>query len=542
MKLRVMQMAVLLSGTAILSSLSMRASGFESAGQPKARIALRVLPRSACRLQEAKPFAVERTKASGVWYNRPAGSAYFGSLVVGNQSWYIPNYTILLVPPFRNVTYTNQCTDKDGSYWSVGGQDVAADDSRLDGQGNLTMSYQPVDGTFQPMPQLIQQKDTFSLGIENSRFAGNGVTVTGLGSMTFNNPTQTYMSVEGMDYAYGSIDIPTDDKTYHMGGLLQIFDKPISPMWINEVAMLALSKKDTAIAKGATLTLEIRNIVTNSGRDLVGDQVLASLTCDSLSYSWKNNGTLLGKLIFTNDDFRTNGLLLNDKFAVVVRGFHNDGVTVGLPIQADYASDVTSPTQILLVDDNQQEQTFTVNYGDGFHAPIEFNALFDGIRVDTLDNFNILRVSSDGKSIYTDGTNGTGANFAFAYTARQWNNADGTSNYTMDLPSWVTSVKVNDSFRQNSSVSPGCEMLQFTCDPLPEGVTGRTAKLWIKGKGVTAAKPIILLQGDAKLTDGIGWITAKAAASQRVYNLNGQRVAASYHGIVIKNGKKVLVK
>lgn len=501
---------------------------------------LPVLPREACRLQAAQPRTAWRTKESGVWYGRPQGTAYLGSLVVGDMAWYIPNYTILLVPPFTDVTYVSQCEPTAGAYWSLGGQDVAAGDSRVNGHGDLTLAYQPVDGAFQPMPLLIQQQDTFTLGIENPRFAGSGVTVNGLGSMTFNNPTQTYMSVQGMTYAYGSIDIPYDGHNYHMGGLLQVFDKPVAPMWIDGVGMLALSNQDTPFTGDAALTLEIRNVVTRDGHDLVGDDILASLTASHLSYSWTNNGTLLGKLVFTSDSLRARGLLIDDRFAVVVRGFHDEGVNVGLPIQADYSSDTASPTQILLVDDSGEEQSFTVNYGEGYHAPIEFNGVFDGIRVDTLDHFNILRVSDDGRRIYTDGTNGTGANFALAYTAMPWNNDDGTANYTIALPSWVTAVKADDSFRQNASVDPGCEMLQFTCEPLPEGITGREAELWIEGKGVTADKPIILLQGDAQVADGISRLRTSARSGHRFYNLGGQPVGAQSHGIVISEGRKTV--
>lgn len=190
-------------------------------------------------------------------------------------------------------------------------------------------------------------------------------------------------------------------------------------------------------------------------------------------------------------------------------------------------------------DENKNIQNFTINYGNGYHAPIEFNGLFDGIRVDTLQGFNVLRASDDGSKIYTEGSNGTGADFAFAYTAQKWNNDDGTENYTVEHPSWVTSIKVNDSFRTNSSVDPGCEMLLFTCEPLPTGTKGRAAKLWIYGKGVTSDIPIILFQGDAKLSDGIYSVYSFAeVVPVRKYNVAGQPVGANYHGIVIANGKK----
>ena len=55
-------------------------------------------------------------------------------------------------------------------------------------------------------------------------------------------------------------------------------------------------------------------------------------------------------------------------------------------------------------------------------------------------------------------------------------------------------------------------------------------------------------EGEAKLNfiggeaTGINGINAAEAADGAIYNLAGQKVNAAYKGIVIKNGKKFLVK
>ena len=78
---------------------------------------------------------------------------------------------------------------------------------------------------------------------------------------------------------------------------------------------------------------------------------------------------------------------------------------------------------------------------------------------------------------------------------------------------------------------------------MPNDITGRTATIWLKGKGLTASTPIILLQGNAALT-GINGIENNTATldNGRVYNLAGQQVGSDYKGIVLKNGKKCLKK
>ena len=42
--------------------------------------------------------------------------------------------------------------------------------------------------------------------------------------------------------------------------------------------------------------------------------------------------------------------------------------------------------------------------------------------------------------------------------------------------------------------------------------------------------------------DGIQEVSASSASSEMLHNLSGQKVSANYKGIVIKNGRKILVK
>lgn len=114
-------------------------------------------------------------------------------------------------------------------------------------------------------------------------------------------------------------------------------------------------------------------------------------------------------------------------------------------------------------------------------------------------------------------------------------------NYYWDVDaenSWVRGVSVDDSQYE----SKGLYGLLFACDPLPAGVAGRSATIWLKGKGVTASTPVILLQGEATLT-GIGSVMNSAVQrSGKTFNMSGQQVDSSYKGMVIKDGKKFFVK
>ena len=54
-----------------------------------------------------------------------------------------------------------------------------------------------------------------------------------------------------------------------------------------------------------------------------------------------------------------------------------------------------------------------------------------------------------------------------------------------------------------------------------------------------ASAKLNFIDGEAT---GINGVNAEAAADGAIYNLAGQKVSAAYKGIVIKNGKKYLMK
>ena len=58
---------------------------------------------------------------------------------------------------------------------------------------------------------------------------------------------------------------------------------------------------------------------------------------------------------------------------------------------------------------------------------------------------------------------------------------------------------------------------------------------------VTAAKSFMAMNMSEAVT-GINNAISEKAADGKMYNLNGQRVSNNYKGVVVVNGKKVLVK
>jgi len=86
-----------------------------------------------------------------------------------------------------------------------------------------------------------------------------------------------------------------------------------------------------------------------------------------------------------------------------------------------------------------------------------------------------------------------------------------------------------------------CDFIGITLEDcsitLPEGGFVSEGNI-INSEGVVATEVIIV----ADLVDAIDGLAADRRASDARYNLSGQRVGRDYRGIVIENGKKVLMK
>jgi hypothetical protein len=169
-----------------------------------------------------------------------------------------------------------------------------------------------------------------------------------------------------------------------------------------------------------------------------------------------------------------------------------------------------------------------------------------------IPDLNVLQVSADGKTVTNDAM---GEGVAMIYIAYPWVDDQDLGNYYIELPEWISDIEFEEITTQSNGyeMRAGYGYASPVCDPLPAGVTGRYALLFVEGKGYTSEAPIIVLQGDASLEE------AKAEAQQLMgikkisktydnslksasFNLAGQKVNSDYKGLVIRNGKKIVVK
>jgi hypothetical protein len=121
-----------------------------------------------------------------------------------------------------------------------------------------------------------------------------------------------------------------------------------------------------------------------------------------------------------------------------------------------------------------------------------------------------------------------------------------------EVPEWITFEVANEDYTTATAVSEttGKEYEYFvngigydlvvTAEPLPEGVLNRTAQVVFFQAG---AKLTVTITQDYDDPDGITSVVAKTPLKNRhAFNVAGQPVDKNYRGIVVKDGKKMIVK
>ena len=540
-----------------------------------------------------------RTKSSGAYYKRPAG-AYYGGFGLNGYGYYAS--TINLVP-WQEVVYDNQIPGKAGVwhqyYYDQSGNnmgDILVNPEATVVDGDYTWSQDP--GRLYYTPTLRLGRDSFCIGEENlyliyykrPQYAGRTLT----DSIGMKNPaddhqryyyngqnygnTAAWGALSDNMYGTGETDVTMQDNSVVMCPCFQVeqvMERPLSNLYVESVVASGCSFKRQPIAEGDTLKCYITNVVRVERTDgtvqlRAGDQIYETLYAvaeDTLGFSMDNadtrNGKTIyeGKILFSKKEVDEFGIEYNvpvvidpndfDEygFAIVIDGFDKSTIDFGVyGWQVNDDVDDVEPGRFSVYNPGTGD-AYTFTYNGCIAMQVGLNAMYDAVEVLDNDNINALRISDDGQTCSTDGAvvgsdNDMGG--AAVYTAQSWFDEDlNEYYYLVDAPEWVSGVMVDESMRDGDSQGQyvGLDFVAVTCDPLPAGVTGRSAKVFIGGRGVVSSVPLYILQGDATLADGINNVeTAPNAKNLRVFNLNGQEVTKATKGVIIQNGKKFVNK
>ena len=500
---------------------------------------------------DAKASVAQRSIEDGVLYGRPRGCYHSVYSFEGG----VPAY---LVPGLAPVTYPNWCTNPGAAVWSVGDTDLS---EYADLDNNLVMTWGP--NLYNDTEQYFLTgyvAPTISVG--NSSFTPDEITaVANAVTPTVNiSPKQKIYSgfEDGPGFGTGSVleqSLINNGKATEITGTVMFFEQPPSPMYTESFELRLISYQEDPLA-GKSLTL---SLYTYEYTDGVGYQLLEKkeeLTCSAAEVA--GNSTLqdgtpywYGGVTFIKETKNDFGDVVADPFtidypyAVKIEGYKQEGVDVQFRlavVEDPYLVETCRPTRFEAVQSDGSKVYYFFGKDYFYTTCMYTNCFFDGVEP-VNEYYTSLYFSWDGKTCGTDhGAVGEdeSVNFIPVVTAAPFFTYDengeavGANYEIVGLPEWL-SVGASDEPREEA----GYSALIFECEPLPEGVLGRYADIYVVGRGgVKNAVPFRIRQGEVA---GIENVEVENNGKAVLYNAAGQRVNNA-NGFVIANGKKTILK
>lgn len=509
-----------------------------------------------------------------VYYLKPAGLPFEATpkngQMFGTSYLYTPgNYEVKFVPVAAPGTQT---------FWHQNVYDMTGNCNSFDRTGKQGRFYSTDnDGNFyvtcrfngaDALPTLVCAKDSFVLSEENYHWGPLDQDLPAVmywyprmksgtqnenesfeRALQFTDDKVNAYSLGGMDngYLFGSGTVSSG--AYTVCGVQQVLEKPAAPLWITDVFLPAISKSDNPLPEGTELTLMITNVETTAeGRKKPGSEVLAEMKCTASNLEAQEDvededGNVFHQwaAVFPIEE---GGMLIDEEFAVVVRGLDQEGVDLGLKgAEIPYYNDVLDPALCIISADGK-ETTANI-YGNNriamsvsFTGKFDFaNGFVDISETDSLD-YGLVQMDKDGKHGVTTASPDQTFEGAVAQVNGSWYGDNKKEEYTLSgLADWVKGYTVD----QEGYSYAGLTVISFTCDPLPADCEGRSCTVLIHGKGVVSTRPITIVQGDATAAVNSAKVEKKNADAP-MYNMAGQRVNKDYKGVVIQNGTKHINK
>ncbi|MCR5270595.1 MAG: hypothetical protein K6D91_06215 [Prevotella sp.] len=555
--------------------------------------------------------ASRRSFQTGVYYKRPAGlmyscfteegGGYYQTYLVSNP--FITPEFVPVVPKSTDFAWHMNMLGKDGV--ATFSEDLTNTD--LCDPETGVLYYGTEFGLSYPLPTLVTAKDSFTIGhtlynkeegtgnrywtdyknyvsrLKSDTIAPHGFYDDHSGSSAFwgllTPKVKVYNKSWQDDYTYlfgtGTCYLD-DDKTLDSlatsVGAAQYFEKPQSPLYVENVFIRALSFASKPIDGDAKLKMVISNALYDKKSDsyYAGEKVIATLECSAEDVEQITDPEAIGDgqvidfvLKFKQKKESLLGVseepfTIDEPFVVTITGFNQEGVDVNLYGITNPDEDELAHGSILM---EYNKKLVSLEYRDAVALPLTFNSCFDYAEPwatasttegKQLTDFNVLLVDADGKTVSNKGMENV--NYTGVSTAFSWFNEDGEENYLVldenqeEAPEWITSISAESTYDEEDGFYDGNTFLSVECETLPQEVKGRYALLFVYGRGYTSKTPLIIVQGEVDDLDqliatlGIENTNVKPVASTKFFNLMGQQTTKAAKGIVVHDGKKFFVK
>ena len=538
------------------------------------------------------PRRAKKSVDNGLYYTIPG--ALYGGWTVDGMGY---AYSMAMVPPFVDVTFANQATDKFACSWFINGNDIT---EYAEENGDYVGNYSPDGWYYTPALQHRKIEGGYQYNEDNywaktGQYDVNDISVSctyspelmmtpvdNHGHRTSNgNVYRNSLAGYGFlstSYLFGTGQVDLEDDgvyDYTAYGFEQTFNPLLAPMYVDEIHINAVTMNDYGpIPAGKS----VKAYIIALDEEGAASELLATFEAtasDTLDFQdkdddWDGHTAYFGSIVYRNTETFTDifgnqtslpaAIPAGVPFRIQFEGMDEEGVSIGAyALWKSEVEDTYIDNGYLLM---KEGRAFT--FVSPLAASIDILGQYEVIDVQTKDflsaesqddfpaadfqGWNVLRVSADGQSVSTAGLVGN-ENYdmgcAFVGTSVPWFDEEGLPNYDVDeelLPEWVEGLQVDTTY-YNSDVLSGYNLVIPVCKPLPEGVTGRSCTLDIFGNaGIAGNNQIIILQGDANL-DGIVEVKAdkKVIRKRGLYNLNGQSISTPVDGqLYIRDGKKYL--
>lgn len=547
--------------------LSALAAASLSASAQHQQVALQAKPFDLTKGLQTLPAAPANMKASvakrsiedGVLYGRPKGCYHSGYSF--GQDGSIPAY---LLPGLAPVTYPNWCTNPGAAVWSVEGSESTDLSDYTDLDNNLVMKWGA-------NPYIDTEKDIIigftqpTISVGNSSFTPDEVTAVAndvTPTMNFSPLVETVYIGYNDGSAYGTNSVYErmlieDGSAAEIGGTVMFFEQPPSPMYTEAFQLPFTSYQEDPLAgKSLTLSLYTYEYVEGVGYQLLekkeeltcsSAEILGSNTTQDGEKFWSGAVTFYKEAQNEFGDVVADPFTVDYPYAVKIEGYNQEGVDVEfrlVVIEDPYLSQTCRPARFEAITPNGSKAYYYFGGQDGsiVSTLMYTYCFFDGVEP-VNDYYTSLYFSEDGQTCGTDHGAVDGENsvsYIPVVTAAPFFSYDENgeaigANYDIEgLPEWLR-VRVSDEPREEA----GYSALVFECEPLPAGVEGRYADIYVVGRGgVKNAKPFRVRQGSVA---GIENVEVENGGKAVLYNAAGQRVSNA-NGFVIANGKKTILK
>ena len=472
--------------------------------------------------------------ANGMYYARPEGTFYQTFQASSNGKY----YGYVLAPNFTELKWRNMTDEanKANTTWYINDNAVEGDENN-----DYIAQYFVRSGYLSYVPTLHQGLQTFTLGDDVATpYEQVGVIPTdSIYNLLKWDITQggNYTGYQGGGYGFGTgtttFDFDGDGEAEEVfsDGIVEFFDKPATPLYLSSIYFPVTSnqtEQEKMFADGKELTVEIFKVITNEdGSRTLDEEPLATMKATELQNfgNYSSGDGSYGYFEVSQvevDAFGTEyavPVILDDAFAVVITGFAQEGVDLGLRFgnaaAAAYDYPILTPTFERYYDVATGEykgmlRTYGKSSSTGalycYNAAIYLEGMWDAVYVDdtmldytipveggTMESVNEF-TNSDGEQIHL--------NYVEVYTQLPWMNtwegaAEDEENYFVgtvegEWPEWLQISGFTDEYWADGMYN----LVQFKADALPEGVKGRQAKIAFASEKGAETKVITITQGE----------------------------------------------